>query len=71
MHSSMKQIAIENGYAGLIFACSTENFEIFCDRLFWLTRSEGWRYRSNPLRISGTSPQFGGMMHTNKKQILL
>ena len=31
--------------------------------------SQGWRYRSYSLRISGISLKFGGMMHNNMKQI--
>ena len=40
-------------------------------RIGFLTRREGRRYRSNCLRISGISLQFGGMMHNNMKQIAI
>ena len=36
-----------------------------------LTRSEGWHYHSNSLRISGISLKFGGMMHSYMKQIAI
>ena len=49
------------------FLCVPRNFEIFYDML--LTMSEGRRYRSNYFRISGISLNFGGMMHSNKKQM--
>ena len=37
----------------------------------FLTRSEGRRYRSKSTRISGISLKFGGMMHSNLKQIVM
>ena len=46
------------------------NFEIFHERLI-LTRSEGRCYCSNSLRISCISPKFGGMMHSNMKQMAI
>ena len=39
--------------------------------LCFLTRSEGRCYRPNSSRISGISLKFGGMMHSNMKQIAM
>ena len=64
MHSNMKQILIQNGYARPIFARSKE-----ISRVGFFTRPGGRRYRSNSWRISVISLKFGGMMHGNMKQI--
>ena len=61
MHSAMEQIAIYNGHV--------RHFEIFLD--IFLARSQGRRYRFNSLRISGISLKFGGMMHSNMKEIAI
>ena len=66
MHSTMKQIAVQNGHAQSIFACFMElwNFPWYA----W-TRSEGQHYCT--LRISAISLRFGGMMHSTMKQIAI
>ena len=67
MHSTVEQIANWNGHARPILACSMEllNFPWWA----YLTRSEGWRYRSDSWKISAISLKFDGMMHSNMKQI--
>ena len=50
------------------FLCVPQNFEIFHDRLFWPGLRNGVT-ALNSLRISGISLKFGGMMHSNMKQI--
>ena len=62
MHSTMEQIAIKNGRA-----CSTELWKMPWKA--FLTRSERRRSRSNSLRISPISLQFGEMMQSTMEQI--
>ena len=69
MHSTMEQITIINGHALPSFACSTELWNFPWQAFF--NRSEGRRYHSKSLRISGFSLKFGGMMHSNMKQIVI
>ena len=57
MHSTMGQITILNGYGRPIVACFTElwNFPWYA----FSTRSEGRRYRSNSIRVSGICIKWG------------
>ena len=69
LHITMKQIAIQNGVARLIFARSTELW-IFPWQAW--TRSEERRYRSNSLRIWLIGPtECGEMIHSTTKQIAI
>ena len=63
MQSNMKQIAIWSGYARSFFACYV-GFWIFYDRIW-----PGVRDDVTALRISATGLKFGGMVHSNMKQI--
>ena len=66
MYTATEQIAIQNRHAKPIFACWTK-----FSMIGFLTRSEGRRYRTNSQRISAICLQFGVMMHSNTKQIII
>ena len=68
MDSTREQIAIQNGHARSNFCLFHGTLKFF---ISFLTRPEGRRYRSNSLSISGVSLKFGGMMHSNMKQIVI
>ena len=51
------------------FLCVPQSIGNFYDLL--LTKSEGRRYRSNSLGISGISLKFDGMIHRNMKHIAI
>ena len=66
MHNNMKQIALYRGHTRQIFALSLElwNFPEYAR-----IRSEGWRYRSNPLKISAIGLKFSMMTHTTLERV--